>query len=81
MHSKVREMVPAENPNKETPIWMAHGEVDPLLKLEWAVNSVGMLREWGWKVEFTTYPYVLFCFVLFWYCFALGGFLPGYMRS
>ncbi|MCJ1363728.1 hypothetical protein MMC16_002837 [Acarospora aff. strigata] len=56
MHSKVREMVPAENPNKETPIWMAHGEVDPLLKLEWAVNSVGMLREWGWKVEFTTYP-------------------------
>lgn len=58
LHNKVREMVPEDNPNKNTPIFLGHGARDPLIQLKWAQTSAELLKEWGWKVDFKVYPYV-----------------------
>lgn len=55
---KIREMVPAESPNKDTPIFMGHGEADPLVKVQWGRETAGKLTEWGWKVDLRTYPHL-----------------------
>lgn len=52
---KVREMVPKENPNKDTSIFMGHGEADPLVKYEWGVGTAEKLKEWGWSVDLKSY--------------------------
>ncbi len=56
MHGKIRELVPKENPNKETPIFMGHGDKDPLVKYEWGTKTAEILKDWGWNVDFKTYP-------------------------
>jgi predicted esterase len=56
MPGKFRSMVPEDNPNKDTPIFMGHGEADPLVKLEWGKETARLLQEWGWSVELKTYP-------------------------
>ena len=53
----LRDLIPKDNPNKDTPVWMGHGDADPLVRLEWGRRSAEKLREWGWKVDFNTYPY------------------------
>ncbi len=53
---KIREMVPAENPNKETPIFMGHGEADPLVRFEWGKSTAEKLKGWGWDVTLKSYP-------------------------
>ncbi|EKG18023.1 Phospholipase/carboxylesterase [Macrophomina phaseolina MS6] len=55
LQNKIREMVPEENPNKDTPIFMAHGDVDPVVRYEWGQRTASKLKEWGWKVDFKTY--------------------------
>jgi len=59
MHGKIRDLVPKENPNKETLIFMGHGDQDPLVKYEWGTKTAEILKDWGWKVDFRTYRYVL----------------------
>lgn len=56
MEHKVKEYIPAENPNKETPIFMGHGAADPLVKTSWGRQTADILKEWGWTVDFKTYP-------------------------
>ena len=56
MHNKIKEYVPADSPNKETPIFMGHGNVDPLVKHEWGLQTAQALRDMGWTVNFNTYP-------------------------
>ena len=34
---------------------MGHGDVDPLVKHEWGLDTSKVLREMGWKVDFRTY--------------------------
>lgn len=52
----LRNWIPADAPNQDTPIFMAHGEADPLLRLEWGRLSAETLRRWGLNVDFRTYP-------------------------
>ncbi|KAH7065036.1 Phospholipase/carboxylesterase/thioesterase [Macrophomina phaseolina] len=59
LQNKIREMVPEENPNKDTPIFMAHGDVDPVVRYEWGQRTASKLKEWGWKVDFKTYQGLL----------------------
>lgn len=56
MEGKVKEYVPSENPNKETPIFMGHGAIDPLVKYQWGQKTAEILNGWGWSVDFKTYP-------------------------
>ncbi|KAI4134800.1 MAG: hypothetical protein LQ347_001230 [Umbilicaria vellea] len=55
MHGKVKGLIPAENPNKDTPIFMAHGDKDQTVRYEWGQKTAQVLQDWGWKVDFRTY--------------------------
>jgi predicted esterase len=55
LKDKVREMVPADSPNKDTPIFMGHGDADPVVKYAWGQMTADKLKEWGWNVDFKTY--------------------------
>ncbi|KAI9768972.1 MAG: hypothetical protein M1840_004568 [Geoglossum simile] len=52
---KIRDMV-RNNPNKDTKIFIGHGEADPLVKYEWAVKTKEKLKELGYTVSFNGYP-------------------------
>lgn len=56
LQGKLRDLVPSGSPNKETPIFMGHGEADPLVRLPWGKATADKLREWGWQVDFRSYP-------------------------
>ncbi|KAI9688270.1 MAG: hypothetical protein M1822_001777 [Bathelium mastoideum] len=56
LQGKLRDLVPAENPNKETPIFMGHGDADMVVRHEWGQKTADKLKEWGWNVDFRTYP-------------------------
>ncbi|KAI9709907.1 MAG: hypothetical protein M1820_002984 [Bogoriella megaspora] len=56
LQGKIRDMVPAENPNKETPIFMGHGDADPVVRYDWGKRTAEKLKEWGWNVDLKTYP-------------------------
>ena len=34
---------------------MGHGNADPLVRYEWGQQTVSILEEMGWKVDFRTY--------------------------
>ena len=55
LQGKIRDLVPAESPNKDTPIFMGHGDVDPVVRYPWGQATAQQLREWGWEVDFKTY--------------------------
>lgn len=55
MQKRFQELIPAENPNKETPIFMGHGDADGVVKYEWGIMTAEKLRDWGWNVDFKTY--------------------------
>ncbi len=48
-----REASPA---NQDTPIFMAHGTADPMIRLEWGEASRRALVAAGYRVEWHTYP-------------------------
>lgn len=51
--------MPAQNPNKDTPIFMGHGDADQVVRYEWGKRTAEKLKEWGWTVDFRRYQYVL----------------------
>ncbi|KAI0475150.1 Phospholipase/carboxylesterase/thioesterase [Xylariaceae sp. FL0804] len=55
LKDKVQSLVPAENPNKQTPILMGHGDADQVVRYQWGQMTASKLREWGWNVDFKTY--------------------------
>jgi len=57
LHNKVKDLLPAEHPNKDTPVFMGHGDSDPLVKHEWGQLTATILTEIGFKVDFHTYKY------------------------
>ncbi|KAI9642079.1 hypothetical protein NHQ30_009950 [Ciborinia camelliae] len=57
LHNKLREFVGAEGGfNKQTKIWMGHGDSDPLVKPEWGRKTAEVLREEGYEVQLNMYP-------------------------
>ncbi|EMC94540.1 hypothetical protein BAUCODRAFT_35765 [Baudoinia panamericana UAMH 10762] len=55
LKDKVQSLVPKESPNKDTPIFMGHGDADPVVRHEWGQLTANMLKQWGWNVDFKTY--------------------------
>ena len=58
LQSKVKELAPTNNPNKDTPIFMCHGDADEVVQHKWGKMSSDELQKAGWKVDFRTYGYV-----------------------
>ena len=56
LREKLQSLIPAENPNKATPIFMGHGDMDPVVQNKWGKMTADKLKEWGWNVDFRTYP-------------------------
>lgn len=56
LHNKVKDLVPKENPNKDTPIFMGHGGSDPLVRPEWGQMTAKVLEGMGYKVDLKMYP-------------------------
>ncbi|KAF7870283.1 hypothetical protein EAF04_004030 [Stromatinia cepivora] len=57
LHNKLKEFLGAEGcVNKETKIWMGHGDSDPLVRPEWGVKTAEVLREEGFEVQLNMYP-------------------------
>ena len=56
MQDKIKDYVPNDNANKDTPIFMGHGALDPLVKHAWGKETAAILTEMGFKVDFRTYP-------------------------
>lgn len=59
LHSKFKELVAIDGPNKETPIFMGHGDSDPLVKPEFGQATARFLTREGYKVDLKMYRYVI----------------------
>lgn len=55
LKDKLQGMVPPENANLKTPIFMGHGDADPLVKYQWGQATAQKLKDWGYEVDFKTY--------------------------
>lgn len=61
MQGKLKDMIAEKgNTNKDIKIFMGHGDADQMVKHEWGKLSSEKLKEWGYDVDFRTYPYALF---------------------
>lgn len=57
LHNKVGELVAqVGDSNKDTKIFMGHGEDDPLVKAEWGKLTEQLLKSLGFKVNLRIYP-------------------------
>lgn len=55
LNQKFKEYVPEGNINKDTPIFMGHGNRDPLVLYDLAKDSEKALKDMGYGVTFKTY--------------------------
>ncbi|WPG97712.1 Hypothetical protein R9X50_00049300 [Acrodontium crateriforme] len=55
LQGKLQSMVPADSPNKATPIFMGHGDADQVVRYVWGQQTANKLKEWGWDVTFKSY--------------------------
>ena len=56
MHQKAKSLIPEGSPNHATPIFLGHGDVDPLVKLEAGQMTSSYLKSLGFHLDFRTYP-------------------------
>lgn len=59
LQKKIREMIPTDNPNQNTPIFMGHGDADQVIAHKYGKLSADELVKHGYKVDFRTYEYGL----------------------
>ena len=55
MGGKVKDLVQQAKSNTDVPVFMGHGDRDPLVKYEWGVRTAKAMEDMGWKVDFRTY--------------------------
>lgn len=55
LQKKIKEMIPADSPNQATPIFMGHGDADPVVAYKFGSLSAKELTNHGYKVDFRTY--------------------------
>lgn len=55
LHEKVKALVGEQSANKETKIFMGHGDSDPLVKPEWGMMTSKILGEMGFQVQLKMY--------------------------
>ncbi|KAK6224280.1 phospholipase carboxylesterase [Colletotrichum tabaci] len=56
LSNKFADIVPAGSPNQDTPVWLGHGDADPLVRPELGALSAEALKKLGFKVSRTLYP-------------------------
>lgn len=60
LSDRIKNYVPEDWPNKKTPVFLAHGEEDEMVKFSLGQMSHKMLTEMGVEnVSFKSYPYVI----------------------
>lgn len=57
LQKKIKEMIPADSPNKDTPIFMGHGDADQVVAHKFGKMSADELVNLGYNVDFRTYKY------------------------
>ncbi|KAI8579892.1 hypothetical protein K450DRAFT_239591 [Umbelopsis ramanniana AG] len=57
LHSKISAM--ASDANKKTPIFMGHGDIDPVVQFAYGSQSAAALKAKGYNVDFHSYPGVV----------------------
>lgn len=55
LEHKFKEFIPESNPNKETPVFMGHGDSDPFVLYEWGLTTQQKLQELGFEVKLKAY--------------------------
>ena len=58
LSNKINDFIPQDFPNKQTPLFMGHGDVDGVVKFEFGEKSAEHLKEMGMPVEFHKYRLV-----------------------
>lgn len=58
LSDRIRNYIPKDWPNKDTPFFLAHGEEDDVVLFEFGKKTAEALREMGVNVSFHSYPYV-----------------------
>jgi len=56
LHERLKSFLPVDNPNKETRIFMGHGDSDPLVLPKWGKTSAEILEKGRWNVKLKFYP-------------------------
>ncbi|KAJ0158763.1 Acyl-protein thioesterase 1 [Colletotrichum tanaceti] len=56
LSEKFAAIVPSGSPNQDTPVWLGHGDADPLVRPELGALSAEALKKLGFKVSRTLYP-------------------------
>ncbi|OHE99753.1 phospholipase/Carboxylesterase [Colletotrichum orchidophilum] len=56
LSNKFAGLVPEEKVNQDTPVWLGHGDADPLVRPELNALSADALKKLGYKVARTLYP-------------------------
>jgi predicted esterase len=57
LHDKFKGMIDESgNANKDTKIFMGHGESDPVVQYQFGKLTSDELKSWGFKVDFNSYP-------------------------
>ncbi|EER29864.1 Phospholipase/Carboxylesterase family protein [Coccidioides posadasii C735 delta SOWgp] len=56
LSNKIKELLPENWPNEKTPVFMAHGNADSVVKFEFGQSSAKHLKEMGMEVDFNEYP-------------------------
>jgi predicted esterase len=49
----------ASDANRKTPIFMGHGDIDPVIQFTYGSQSATVLKSKGYNVEFHSYPGVM----------------------
>lgn len=57
LQQKIKDMIPDDSPNQNTPIFMGHGDADQVVAHKWGKMSADELIKHGYKVDFRTYKY------------------------
>jgi predicted esterase len=55
LHNKFKELVPENGPNKETLIFMGHGDNDPLVRPQFGQMTAMLLKQAGFNVDLKLY--------------------------
>ncbi|EER43836.1 acyl-protein thioesterase [Histoplasma capsulatum H143] len=56
LSEKLSTFMPDGFPNRQTPVFMAHGDSDPTVLYEWGQRSADHIKGLGMTVEFNKYP-------------------------
>lgn len=59
LQKKIKDMIPTDTPNQNTPIFMGHGDSDNVVAYKYGQASADELKKLGYTVDFRTYKYVL----------------------